>query len=328
MPEPTAPRPARGEFALIRALERELARVTAGSVELGIGDDAAVLRAGRERIVVTCDDQVEGVHFDWRWLSPADVGYRSLQAAASDLAAMGALPLGAVASLHVPRGFPEAKLRALARGQAEAARRLSCPIVGGNIARGDRLSVTTTVLGRVKRPLLRAGARPGDELWVMGELGLARAGLLLHQQELTVPRRLRAAAAKVRAAWARPEARIADGQRLLGRAHAVLDVSDGLAGDAEHLAAAGRVKIVIEAALLRALVPDDVARLGDLLGEPAAALALTGGEDYALLAAGPKRRRPPGVRVIGRVERGHGTVLELDSGQRLPLTGGFDHLRV
>ena len=111
-------RRASGEFLLIAELQRELSESRTRAVELGIGDDAAVLRIGRERIVVSVDDQVEGVHFDLRWLSTLDVGYRSLQAAASDLAAMGATPVAAVASLHVPRGFPQAKLRELSNRPA------------------------------------------------------------------------------------------------------------------------------------------------------------------------------------------------------------------
>jgi thiamine-monophosphate kinase len=316
-----------GEFRLIGELARELSASRARAVELGIGDDAAVLRVGRERIVVSVDDQIEGVHFDLRWLRTLDVGYRSLQAAASDLAAMGATPVAAVASLHVPRGFPAAKLRELARGQAEAARRLGCPVVGGNVARGTVLSVTTTVLGRVDEPLLRSGARPGDELWVMGELGWARAGLLLHQQGLRVPLRLRSAAKKARLAWARPEARVGAGQKLAGRAHAVIDVSDGLAGDVQHLAAQSRVKAVVEAGRLARLVSAELCELGDLLGEPGVTLALTGGEDYALLCAGPRTRRPVGARVVGRIERGRGSELETETGQRRALRPGFDHLR-
>jgi thiamine-monophosphate kinase len=316
-----------GEFQLIAELARELSGSRARAVEVGIGDDAAVLRVGRERIVVSVDDQIEGVHFDLRWLSTLDVGYRSLQAAASDLAAMGATPVAAVASLHVPRGFAPAKLRELARGQAQAARQLRCPVVGGNVARAAALSVTTTVLGRADKPLLRSGARPGDELWVIGELGLARAGLLLHQQRVKVPSRLRDVAKRARTAWARPEARIAAGQRLAGRAHAVIDVSDGLAGDVQHLAAESRVKAVIEAARLAQLVSAELRDLGDLLGEPGVALALTGGEDYALLCAGPRARRPVGARVVGKIERGRGSELELETGPRLALGPGFDHLR-
>jgi thiamine-monophosphate kinase len=316
-----------GEFALIAALQRELATVPRRAVELGIGDDAAVLRIGRERVVVTVDDQVEGVHFDRRWLSLEDVGYRALQAAASDLAAMAAAPVAAVASLHVPRGLPVRELEQLARGQAQAARRLRCPVVGGNVARGPVLSITTTVLGRVQRPLLRSGAKAGDELWLIGEVGLARAGLLLHQQRLKVPSRLRPVAELARAAWARPQARIRAGLMLTGRARAAIDVSDGLAGDVHHLATASAVKTVLETKLLSRLISEELAELADLLGEPGVALALTGGEDYALLCAGPKARRPARAKVVGRVERGRGSELELDDGRRFALGPGFDHLR-
>jgi thiamine-monophosphate kinase len=316
-----------GEFELIAALTSELGSARSRAVELGIGDDAAVLRGVRGRLVVTVDDQVEGVHFDRRWLSWEDVGYRALQAAASDLAAMGALPVAAVASLHVPRDFPVAALRQVARGQAQAARLLGCPLVGGNVSRGPLLSITTTVLGSVTRPLLRSGAKVGDELWLIGDVGLARAGLLLHQQRLRVPTRLRAVAARARAAWARPDARIAAGRKLAGRARAVIDVSDGLSGDVNHLATASRVKAVLETKLLGRLISADLADLADLLGEPGVALALSGGEDYALLCAGPKGRRPAGANVIGRIERGSGSELEFEGGQRFALAPGFDHLR-
>ena len=327
MSKAKAPAAAAGEFALIAALERELVTVSSRAVELGIGDDAAVLRVGRERVVVTVDDQVEGVHFDRRWLSLEDVGYRALQAAASDLAAMAAAPVAAVASLHVPRGLTARDLEQLARGQAKAARRLRCPVVGGNVARGPVLSITTTVLGRVSRPLLRSGAKAGDELWLIGEVGLARAGLLLHQRKPKLPRRLRAVAELCRAAWARPEALIRDGLMLKGRARAAIDVSDGLAGDVRHLATASAVKTVLEAKLLAPLISTDLADLADLLGEPGVALALAGGEDYALLCAGPKARRPARANVVGRIERGSGSELELDDGRRFALGPGFDHLR-
>ncbi len=317
----------RGEFSLIAALARELSGPLGRAVELGIGDDAAVLRVGKERLAVSVDDQVEGVHFDLRWLGLADVGYRALQAAASDLAAMGARPLAAVASLHVPSDFPLARLRQLARGQADAARDLGCPVVGGNVARGPRLALATTVLGRVDKPLLRSGAKRGDELWLLGELGLARAGLLLHQQRPQLPRRLAKVAARARLAWARPRARIGDGLKLVGRARAAIDISDGLSGDVQHLADSSGVRAVVEAARLARLVPQDLADLADLLGEPGVALALTGGEDYALLGAGPKARRPRGAKVIGRIESGRGSELELETGTRLALGAGFDHLR-
>lgn len=327
MPKATSRRPARGEFSLIAALERELSRVGSSAVEVGIGDDAAVLLVGKKHLVVTVDEQIEGVHFDLRWLSAADVGYRALQAAASDLAAMGASPLSAVVSLRVPPAFPQAELNKLARGQAAAARELACPVVGGNVARDSKLSLTTTVLGLARKPLLRRGARVGDELWVLGELGLARAGLLLHQQRPKVPARFEKVARRARAAWARPRALINDGLNLVGRARAAIDVSDGLAGDVRHLADHSRVKAVLEARLLSRYMAEDLAGLGELLGEPGVSLALTGGEDYALLAAGPKGRRPVGAKVVGRMEGGRGSELELEAGRRVELRPGFDHLR-
>jgi thiamine-monophosphate kinase len=323
-----AQRKAMGEFDLIALLQRELERARSRSVELGIGDDAALLRVGRERLVATVDDQVEGVHFDLRWLSLEDVGYRSLQAAASDLAAMAATPLAALASVHVPRDLPARRLQLLARGQALAARELGCPVVGGNITRGPVLSISTTVLGRgLGKALLRSGAQPGDELWLLGDVGLARAGLLSHQQRLRVPARLRAVLARARNAWARPQARIAAGRTLAGRARAALDVSDGLMGDVAHLARASGVRVVLEFRRISRVMPADLAELADLLGEPAVTLALKGGEDYALLGAGPRARRPARAKVIGRIERGRGSVLELESGQRFALGQGFDHLR-
>jgi thiamine-monophosphate kinase len=317
-----------GEFELITMLERELGQTRTRAVELGIGDDAALLRLGRERLVVTVDDQVEGVHFDLRWLSLLDVGYRSLQAAASDLAAMASQPLAAVASLHVPAKLPTSALRQLARGQAQAAAELGCPIVGGNVTRGPVLSISTTVLGRAsQRPLLRSGARPGDELWLVGELGLARAGLLLLEQRLRLPGRLRGVAERAKRAWARPQAQIAAGRALVGRARAAIDVSDGLSGDAAHVARASGVKVVLESRLISRLMSPEFAELADLLGEPAVALALRGGEDYALLGVGPRARRPARAKAIGRTERGRGIELELETGQRFALGPGFDHLR-
>jgi len=328
--------PAASELLVVRLLAKALAPTRAASagsvrrgkvVEVGIGDDAAVLRLGRERLVVSVDDQVEGEHFDLRWLSLEDVGYRALQAAASDLAAMGAMPLAAVASLHVPRGFSAKRLASLARGQAQAARALGCPVVGGNLTRGPALAVSTTVLGRARKPLLRSGAKPGDELWLSGEVGWARAGFLLHSQGLKVPSRLRQVAAHARKAWARPQAQIAAGLALVGRARAAIDLSDGLAGDSRQLARASGVKAVVELARLSGLVSQQLAELGDLLGEPGVALALTGGEDYALLSAGPKARRPPRAKVVGRIERGRGAELELENGRRFALGPSFDHLR-
>ncbi|HEY3498935.1 MAG TPA: thiamine-phosphate kinase, partial [Polyangiaceae bacterium] len=256
-------------------------------VRLGIGDDAALLVAPRAPLVLTVDACVEGTHFLRSLIELRDVGYKAFQAAASDLAAMGARPLAALSALELPRGFSKRELDSLARGQAEAARELACPVVGGNVARAARLSITTTVIGEARRPLTRAGARAGDELWLVGELGLAALGLRLLRSRRAPPARFRRERDVAVRAWRRPQALLSRGLGLVGRAHAAIDVSDGLAGDVLHLAEASGVRAVLYAALLERALSSELRALASFAGRTPLELALAGGEDYALVAAGP-----------------------------------------
>jgi thiamine-monophosphate kinase len=299
-------------------------RTDAPGVSLGIGDDAAVLAAGSEPWVCSVDASVQGVHFDLRFVGLEDVGYRSFQAAVSDLAAMGARPLAALSALILPRSLSPTDIDRLTAGQAEASREAGCPIVGGNVSRGSELSVTTTVLGHAAHPIPRSGARPGEQLWLVGELGLAAAGL----SALRLAPRRQAAPALARCiqAWRRPRALLAEGLELVGRASAVIDVSDGIAADAPRLAEQSRVRLVIERERLRASLSAALREGARELRRSPLQLALSGGEDYALLATGPREQRPPTARTIGFVARGSGAFV--DDGTRLrPLRGGFDHLR-
>jgi len=325
------------ERALVSLLAQRFASAVPG-VELGIGDDAAVLSPSAEPCVCSVDASVDGVHFDLDYLSYEDVGYRSFQAAVSDLAAMGAAPAAALSALILPRGLPRDAIDRLTAGQAQASAETACPIIGGNISRGGELSVTTSVLGHAREPLRRSGARPGDELWLVGALGLAAAGLSL----LRLPRERRLGAeagqglrrsgaldlglSRCIEAWRRPRARLEEGRQLVGRAHAAIDVSDGLSADVAQLAAASQVRVIVDRELLRASLDPALLAAQRRLRRSALRLALVGGEDYALLAAGPHARRPAGARPIGYVTRGAGAFLA--SGPRLvPLGKGFDHLR-
>ncbi len=321
---------AQGESAAIAMLAGLLSQGSPRGrrIELGIGDDAAIVVPGGDRLVWTVDACVEGVHFDRRYLSLADVGFRSLGSAVSDLAAMGAVPLAALSSLVLPPRLAERELRELGKGQAAASRELGCPIVGGNISRGSELGVTTTVLGETPLPLRRSGARAGDELWLVGDVGLARAGWLLLSTGRRMQRTRSYADAQRRCveAWRRPRALLARGRALRDRARASIDVSDGLARDTRHLAEASAVRVVIEQPRLARALSGDLLRAAELIGEDALSLALEGGEDYALLATGPRAKRPRWARVIGRVEAGAGAVLEQADGAARELSGGFDHL--
>jgi thiamine-monophosphate kinase len=296
-----------------------------GPALLGIGDDAAILKRIAGRTAWTVDTSVEGVHFDRRWLTLADIGARSFHAAVSDLAAMGARPVAALSSLIVPEHFPVPELLELVAGQAQASRQLRCPVVGGNLSRGGELSVTTTALGALgKGTLVRDGARAGDEIWLLGDVGLPAAGLRCLAKG--VPRR--GAVAVCVDAWRSPKARVRDGQRLLGRAHAVIDISDGLGIDAGRIATKSGVRMVLEGRRLEAALRPELVTVCRILGERALSLAVAGGEDYCLLATGAPRSRPRGAHRIGRVERGRGVTLEADDGSTTDVSAaGFDHFR-
>lgn len=336
---------ASSELERIRVLTRLFAPESpsdASGVRIGIGDDAAVLAPSAEPLVWTVDAAVEGVHFRRAWLSFEDIGYRSTMAAVSDLAAMAAEPLGVLSALVLPDDVTDEDLFALARGQKEAASAAGTAVIGGNLARGRELSITTTALGRAPAPIPRSGARPGDVLWLLGPVGLAAAGLRFMQRSslfcdpLAEDRardvseeRARDVARSCVAAWRRPRARIAEGLSLRGVASATVDISDGLARDVGHLARASGAIAVIETAALEGL--PDLRAAAEALGESALDLALFGGEDYAIaFTAAPGSRVPDAVE-IGRIEAPTGgqlpaVVAGRPDGSRESLgDGGFDH---
>jgi thiamine-monophosphate kinase len=304
------------EWTRIALLRAALAGPADPRVLLGIGDDAAVLAPSAEPLVWTVDAAVEGVHFRRDLLSFADLGYRATMAAASDLGAMGARPLGLLAALVLPPALDDAELAELARGQREAADALGAAILGGNLARGAELSITTTALGTAARPLGRAGARPGDAIWMAGPVGLAAAGLAVLLRGVTDEGALSAAARAAITAWRRPRARIAEGLRAVAIANAAIDVSDGLAQDVGHLARASGVRAILDAA---ALVGPELQAAAAELGRDPLDLALSGGEDYALVVVLAPGDALEGFTRIGEIApRGEGPV----TGE--PAVGGAD----
>jgi thiamine-monophosphate kinase len=311
------------ELERVELLRRALAAsVCPPRVTLGIGDDAAVIAPPAEPLVWTVDAAVEGVHFRRDLLTLDDLGYRATMAAASDLAAMGAQPLGLLAALVLPPWVSDADLAALAAGQREAAEALGTAVIGGNLARGTELSITTTALGFAARPLTRAGARPGDTLWMAGPVGLAAAGLAALDRGAPLPDRLAAAVS----AWRRPRARLAEGLRASSVARAAIDVSDGLARDTGHLARASGVRAVLDAV---AIIDDALRDAAAALSRDPLALALHGGEDYALVVALSPGEILAGFTRIGVVESlagGASLALRGTDGAVTPLDErGFDH---
>lgn len=288
-----------------------------GSAAQGVGDDAAVLDVpAGSRLVVSTDTTVEDVHFRRPWLSAEELGWRAAQAALSDLAAMAATPLGVLLALTVPASW-RGELAALAEGIARATRSVRAPIVGGDVTDGDRLALGVTVLGHATHPLGRAGAKPGDLLYVTGALGGPGAAVAAWERGATP-------SPEHRARFVSPEARIAAGLWLAAQgARAAIDLSDGLAGDIAHLAAASGVTCVLD---LNA-VP--------CVSGVSANEALASGEEYELLVAAPALDLPafaaahPGLALtaVGRVEAAHGAgaVRAERDGQSVTLPAAHDH---
>ena len=262
-----------GELGLLAELER---RGLASRIE----NDAAVV----DGLVVTQDALIEDVHFKLDWISWRDLGFRAAAVNLSDLAASGAEPRALVVSIGAPADTRVEDVLALYEGIAEA----GVPVVGGDTSRANTLVLSVTALGRSERVPGRGGARPGDELVVTGPLGAA--GAAFREQR-----------------FVRPPLRLAEGRELARTAGAMLDLSDGLAQDAGHIAARSGVRCVIELERVPLAGGATIADLGF-------------GEDYELLAA---TRTPGSFSVIGRCEEGSGVEIRHD-GEPVQLAG-WDH---
>jgi thiamine-monophosphate kinase len=284
----------------------------APSAVLGVGDDAALLRpsAGME-LAVSTDLLLEGRHFR-PGADARKLGHKSLAVNLSDMAAMGAAPRWATLALALPAA-DEAWLEAFARGFFELAARFGVELVGGDTTRGPR-SICVTILGEVPQglALFRAGAAPGDDIWVSGELGGA-AFALAHPDNAAAAARLDT-----------PEPRVELGERLRGIANAAIDVSDGFAQDLGHILERSGVGAVV-----------DFDRLPAFPGCEAQQV-LAGGDDYELVFTARQERRaeiealaaelPLALSRVGSIQRGEPKLRVLDA-QRAPIAvaGGFDH---
>jgi len=318
------------EFDRIRSM-LSLDGGTGPPLRVGPGDDAAVLEPIEEPIVVSCDASIEGVHFRLDWMTPADAGYRAAAVAASDLAAMAAEPVALLVSYAVPSDAASELAVELQRGVLDFARGPGMPIAGGDLTRSPGpLMIDVVAIGRTASPLLRSGGRPGDELWVTGGLGASAEVVARLSAGEDVPD-------EALSRYRRPSPRL-DEARWLAQAWqptSMIDLSDGLAGDAGHLAAASGVSVVLDAeripvaSWIRTSAP----------GSPAAPLerALHGGDDYELCftaAPDPDRTTHDFEARFGLALTRVGTVVEAreppvwlrQGGGEEPLArGGFDH---
>jgi thiamine-monophosphate kinase len=316
-----------GEFELIESLASRLDPADG----LGIGDDAAAWTVGPEALVVaTTDMLVEGIHFRLDWTTPRDLGWKALAVNLSDIAAMGAAPGRALVSVAMLPG-QAALVQEMYEGLNDLSRLTGTRVVGGDTVRTPGpLVINVALLGQAEpgRLLRRDGAKPGDLLAVTGRVGASAAGLAL-LLEGDAARLSSPDAAPLLAAHHRPTPRLAAGLVLarLGL-HCAIDISDGVASEAAHLAAASGVAIAVVSNRIP-LHPSVVALMGEA---EARRLAISGGEDYELMFAFPEARLPEveaalaedgGCTVVGRVVASHpGGHVEID-GDPQPARAGY-----
>ena len=324
------------EFELIERL-KQILPPNSSQVELGIGDDAALVQWNQKQILTTVDSLVEGVHFDWKFCQPSEVGKKAVKVNFSDIAAMGGKPRVALIALGLPIPWDQEKVEEMYRGISEVCVESGVDVVGGNISRNpERLWISITVLGESEHGVLkRSGAQVGDVVFLSGTVGEAAAGLELLRLQPELARRQ----------FPTLVSRYTEGQaqlelgKLLARnpeVHALIDVSDGLSSELWHLSKASQVEIVIQADQL--WVSEELKSASALLSQSPLWWQLSGGEDYELLGTCSSKAwkslyqecetlKFP-IRAIGEVVRtGTGVSLKKESGLLEPLPAqGWNHL--
>lgn len=281
-----------GEFELIELI----AEILPGSsvIELGPGDDAALVTARHGSVAVSTDLLIEGRHFRRDWSTAFEIGRKCAAANLSDINAMGGVATVLTIGLGLPGDTPVEWVVEFAQGIAAECDLVGAAVAGGDLTAADAVTVAVTVIGDVATPISRAGARSGDIVAVAGTLGLSGAGLQALSRGFRSPR----AACEVHRV---PHPPYAAGPRAaLAGATAMIDTSDGLLADLGHIARASKVRIDIHTPSLE--VPEAVATVAEALGGNPLLQVLTGGEDFALAATFPVDAEvPDGWLVIGQV---------------------------
>jgi thiamine-monophosphate kinase len=338
-----------GEFGLVERIRHLLPRPS--DALLGIGDDCAALRPREGRdLLLTTDLLVEGVDFTMQTITPFRLGRKAIAVNLSDIAAMGGLPRAALVALALPAEMQIEFVDQLYGGLQEEAARFGVELIGGDLSASPTLLIAVTLVGEVEpgRAVTRSGAKPGERIWVTGQLGASSAGLLalgagfrLRDDDRVeapsdVSTELREAVRRALDRHLCPVPRVREGRALAeaGFASAMIDLSDGLASDLGHLCRESDVS----ARIREDQVPVDPAAsaIARYLGKDPMALALQGGEDFELLftsSAEPNDilglfSNGQEVTEVGEVEEaGHGCLLVQRTGDEVLLAGGYDHFQ-
>jgi thiamine-monophosphate kinase len=272
-------------------------------VQVGIGDDAAVIKSSNNKLVATVDMAVEDIHFNKRWSSPFQIGAKLTTANLADIFAMGAIPKYLLVAAGISELDNSETVTELAKGIRSVADKFEVTVIGGDLSKSEKMTLSITALGELSgQPILRSGARVGDLIYLSSLTGLSAAGLAILNRELDRPR-------YVVEAHLNPKLVAPD--KLIKVATSMCDVSDGLATDAAHLSYASNVNFNLSKDLIsQAADFKDLAELAKELNEDVFDWILTGGEDHFFLATVGKENESNELGIqIGSVEKGEGKLL-------------------
>jgi thiamine-monophosphate kinase len=272
-------------------------------VQVGIGDDAAVIKSSNNKLVATVDMAVEDIHFNKKWSSPFQIGAKLTTANLADIFAMGAIPKYLLVAAGISELDNSETVTELAKGIRSVADKFEVTVIGGDLSKSEKMTLSITALGELSaQPILRSGARVGDLIYLSSLTGLSAAGLAILNRELDRPR-------YVVEAHLNPKLVAPD--KLIKVATSMCDVSDGLATDAAHLSYASNVNFNLSKDLIsQAADFKDLAELAEELNEDVFDWILTGGEDHFFLATVGKENESNELGIqIGSVGKGEGKLL-------------------
>ena len=272
-------------------------------VQVGIGDDAAVIKSSNNKLVATVDMAVEGIHFHRKWSSPFQIGAKLTTANLADIFAMGAIPKYLLVAAGISELNNSETVTELAKGIRSVADKFEVTVIGGDLSKSEKMTLSITALGELSdQPILRSGARVGDLIYLSSLTGLSAAGLAILNRELDRPRYV---------VEAHLNPKLVAPEKLIKVATSMCDVSDGLATDASHLSYASNVNFNLSKDLIsQAADFKDLAELAKELNEDVFDWILTGGEDHFFLATVGKENESNELGIqIGSVGKGEGKLL-------------------
>jgi thiamine-monophosphate kinase len=309
-----------GEFGYIADIRKEL-KYRSKNVLVGSGDDCAVLNYGEKLLLFTTDSTVEDVHFTKEWFTPLQVGKKAVEINVSDIASMGGEPKFMLASVLFPKNTELKYAKSLYRGLKGTCDKYAIELIGGNMSGGDKIGLNITLIGEVQRSdlCLRSTAKPGDDIYVSGNLGRASSGmdaLILDTKKQC----------SLKHAFQEPKARLDFSRKYAKHINSMIDLSDGLASDLGHICAESKAGALIYED--RIPINASVKKLAEISKKNALDYALYGGEDFELLfTASPAKAKNIDAIKIGTIRKEKSIYLESNSGKTALKPASFDHFK-